>query len=257
MNIYICEKFPSARVSHGFFGRQGGVSEGIYESLNCGQGSGDDPAHVEENRARVAAKLGVGRARLLSLYQIHSDVCLRVTEGWEERPEADAHVTDRPGLALSILTADCAPVLFYGEKDDGAPVIGAAHAGWRGAFGGVLESTVGAMKDLGAKPASIRAAIGPCIAKASYEVDDGFVQRFIETDEANEHFFGAAARAGHAMFDLAGYAAARLARAGVKNVSILDLDTCADEAAFFSYRRKTHRNEPDYGRQISAIVINS
>lgn len=246
-------------VGYGFFGRQGGVSEGIYVSLNCGQGSDDTPEHVAENRKRIAEAMGVEQARLLSLYQIHSDKCITVDGLWgdDEKPQADALVTDQAGVALSILTADCAPVLFYGEKNDGAPVIGAAHAGWRGAFGGVLGSTVQAMVEMGAGINSISVCIGPCIGKASYEVDMEFYKNFIETDEGNEHFFGAAAKANHFMFDLAGYGAMRLAQAGVKKVSICDRDTYVNEADFFSYRRKTHRGEADYGRQISAIVIHS
>lgn len=257
MIFYRADEFGDEAIAHGFFGRQGGVSGGIYASLNCGQGSDDDPSHVAENRARVAAEIGVASEKLLPLYQIHSDKCVRVDDLWsdDEKPRADASVTDKAGVALSILTADCTPVLFHGRKVDGSPVIGAAHAGWRGAFGGVLESTIAAMVDLGAGQASIQAAIGPSIRQASYEVDAGFYQNFIGADAAHARFFIASEKAGHHMFDLAGYCAMRLRNAGAVQIYDLDMDTYALEDDFFSYRRKTHRGEPDYGRQISAIVI--
>lgn len=244
-------------VRHGFFGRHGGVSSGIYGSLNCGSGSQDDPAAVAENRSRAAAVLGVSTDRLLSLYQVHSAICLTVTEPFEEgvRPEADAMVTDVPGLALGVLTADCGPVLLTGTKANGSPVIGAAHAGWGGALGGILEATVLAMRELGAIPYSIRAALGPCIGPASYEVSTDFEAPFLEQDVENAHFFRAGRRDGHLMFDLPGYIARRLALAGVERVYITGVDTCADEERCFSYRRATLRGEPDYGRQLSAVVI--
>lgn len=240
-------------ITHGFFGRRGGFSAGIYESLNCGVGSQDNPEAVHKNRALIAQALGVPEEQLLSLYQIHSDICINPNAPYPERPQADAHVTDKPGLALGVLTADCAPVLFYGEKADGSPVIGAAHAGWGGALKGVLENTVRGMKDLGA--VAIEAAIGPCIGKASYEVTEAFAEPFLNEDETAEKFFSAARKEGHLMFDLAGYCAFRLARAGLKDVSLLDKDTYAHEADYFSFRRATHRNDPDYGRQLSVIVI--
>ncbi len=246
-----------APVFHGFFGRLGGVSTGLYAALNCGVGTEDLLEHVMENRRIVAEFTGVAPARLLSLYQIHSAVCLPVTEEWrmENRPQADAMVTDRAGLALGILTADCAPVLFYGEKPDGAPVIGAAHAGWGGALNGVLEATVREMMALGAVGGRLSAAIGPCIGQASYEVTDDFRAPFLAQDPESERFFMAGRRAGHVMFDLAGYCAFRLARAGVRDVCIKDLDTYFHEEDFFSYRRTTHRKEPDYGRQIAVVAI--
>lgn len=251
---YIYDGFDAARVAHGFFTRAGGVSEGIYAGLNCGQGSNDKAAHVKENRARVAAHLGAGE--ILSLYQIHSDKCLPVESSWgDERPEGDAFVTDKPGIALGILTADCAPVLFAGTKSDGSPVIGAAHAGWKGSIGGVLQSTVKMMITCGAEIESIKAVIGPCIAKKSYEVDAGFFKTFLETDENFENFFGAGAREGYFQFDLEGFCANQLAAVGLKTVHMMGLDTYAREDEFYSYRRKTHRGEADYGRQISAIMI--
>ena len=244
-------------VMHGFFGRRGGVSGGIYESLNCGQGSDDEPQSVKENRNIVARAMGVGdMANLLSVHQVHGDTCITAEGPWSgERPKGDALVTDRPCLALGILTADCGPVLFTGKKADGSPVIGAAHAGWGGAIGGILKSTLAAMKRLGAEEGSIRACVGPCIAQASYEVGPEFRQRFMDHDHENDGFFRESRKTGHFMFDLPGYIAARLSKAGVKHVTLTDLDTYAREDEFFSYRRATHRGEPDYGRQVSAIVI--
>lgn len=240
-------------VAHGFFGRKGGVSSGLYDSLNCGMGTQDDVANVTENRGRVATALGAGK--MVSLKQVHGDTCLRVNAAFDDRPEGDAMVTDIPGVALGILTADCGPVLFYGEKDHGAPVIGAAHAGWGGALRGVLESTVKAMKDKGARAETIRACIGPCIGPKSYEVQAKFADPFLERDPAAEHFFRPAHRDGHLMFDLPGYIASSLAAAGVRYVAMTDIDTYRAEEDYFSYRRATHRAETDYGRQISAIVI--
>ena len=244
-------------VLHGFFGRRGGVSKGVYNALNCGVGSDDEPEVVAQNRALVANTMGAAPEYLVSLFQMHSDVCLTVDKPWStaNRPEADAFVTDVPGLALGILTADCAPVLFYtgGPK----PVIGAAHAGWGGAFKGVLESTVKAMEALGAQRETIRACIGPCISKASYEVGPEFYQQFVEHEAENDRFFGAARKKDHFLFDLAAYCASRLHQAGLKRVFIKDLDTYFNEEDFFSYRRATHRGEKDYGRQISAIMIKS
>lgn len=245
----------SNNVFHGFFGRQGGVSDGLYSSLNCGRGSDDDPANVQMNLDRVAEQARVLSKNLLTMYQVHGDECHYVTEAWslDNRPQIDACVTDEPGIALGVLTADCGPVLFYGEKGDGSPVIGAAHAGWKGAIGGALDSTVNKMKELGAQ--DIKACIGPCIAQASYEVSEEFFKPFEEEDPGNERFFMASKNAGHLMFDLAGYCAARLAKLGLKHVFIKDLDTYFNEEDFFSYRRTTHRKESDYGRQISVIAI--
>ena len=245
----------NAQADHGFFTRKGGVSNGIYKSLNCGPGSDDDPACVAENRVCVAEEMGVEPDHLISMHQVHGNVCLYIDGPLDERPECDALVTDRPGLALGVLTADCGPVLFYGEKEGGEPVVAVAHAGWGGAFKGILESTVARMKDCGAQPHSIRASVGPCIGPASYEVSEEFIRRFMEQDPGNEKFFKDGQRDGHAYFDLPGYIAMRLAQAGVPHVSLLGLDTYADVEKFFSFRRSTHNNEPDYGRQISCVVI--
>ena len=243
---------------HGFFGRQGGTSKGVYDSLNCGKGSDDNLANVKMNLQIIGNAIGIPHERIVTQHQIHSDVCNYVDEPWDEnesRPQADALVTDNAGLAIGVLTADCAPVLFYGTKSDGTPVIGAAHAGWKGAVGGVLDNTVKVMVERGASLESLRACIGPCIAQGSYEVSEAFVTPFENDDPENERFFMAGKREGHLMFDLAGYCAARLARNGLKNVFIKDLDTYFNEEDFFSYRRATHRGEKDYGRQISLIYI--
>ncbi|MBI0475572.1 peptidoglycan editing factor PgeF [Sphingomonas sp. MA1305] len=239
-------------VPHGFLGRRGGVSEGATAGLNVGLGSADDPAAVAENRRRAAAAVLPG-ATLVTPYQVHSADALVVTAPWDEaaRPRADALVSDRPGLLLGILTADCAPVLF---ADPAAGVVGAAHAGWKGALAGVTDATLTAMETLGADRGRIVAAIGPCIARASYEVDDAFLARFAAADPANERFF-VDGRAGHHQFDLEAYVAHRLAAAGVVRVEALGLDTYADEDRFFSFRRATHRREADYGRQISVIGV--
>ncbi|MGZ8350357.1 MAG: peptidoglycan editing factor PgeF [Allosphingosinicella sp.] len=239
-------------VPHGFLGRRGGVSNGVCAGLNVGLGSADDRDAIAENRRRAVAAVAPA-ARLVTVHQVHSPTAVTATEPWpdEARPRADAVVTDRPGLALGILTADCAPVLL---ADAAAGIVGAAHAGWKGAFGGVLEATLEAMEALGADRARIAAAIGPAIARRSYEVDDTFCRRFAEADPANDRFFGPG-RDGHHQFDLEGYIAARLAAAGVRRVEALGLDTYSDPDRFFSYRRATHRGEPDYGRQISLIAV--
>lgn len=251
-NNFIPEEKP---VAHGFFGRNGGVSHGVYASLNCGIGSNDVPNDVIENRMRVANALGA--KNLLSVKQVHGRICHYVRKAWDinERPEGDAFITDVPGLALGILTADCGPVLFYGERDGGAPVIGAAHAGWGGALNGILEETLAGMMAQGVKQDTICASIGPCIGPKSYEVQDGFANPFIAQDQGNEHFFKSGPRDGHLMFDLPGYIASRLALAGVSRVSITGVDTYSAEDEYFSYRRATHKGEQDYGRQISALVI--
>lgn len=245
------------KVFHGFYGRSGGVSKDIYNALNCGTGSDDAVEAVAENRYIVAKSVGCDASHLLSLYQVHGNECVVVNEVWgnDSRPEADAFVTDRAGIALGILTADCAPVLFFGQKKNGEPVVAAAHAGWGGALKGVLASAVDGMLALGTEIGSIRACIGPCIGKVSYEVDESFCEKFLQEDEENERFFSAAQRQGHLMFDLAGYCAFKLFKAGVKNVYIKDLDTYFNEEDFFSYRRATYRGEKDYGRQISVIMI--
>ncbi len=239
-------------VPHGFLGRRGGVSTGVVAGLNTGTGSADDPALVAENRRRAVEAVLPG-ARLVTVYQVHSPDAVTVIEPYDEalRPHADALVTDRPGLALGILTADCAPVLL---ADREAGVVGAAHAGWKGAIGGITDSTIAAMETLGARRERIAAAVGPCIARASYEVDDSFFRRFAEADPANERFF-ADGRAGHHQFDLEAYVAHRLAAAGVRTVEALGEDTYSQPDRFFSFRRTTHRGEPDYGRQIAIIGI--
>ena len=238
-------------INHGFFGRTGGVSTGIYESLNCGLGSGDDLAAVRENRSRVATRM---KGDLVTLYQIHSPRTVTVTVPWrgESPPEADAMVTATPGIALGILTADCAPVLL---ADAQAGVIGAAHAGWKGALGGVIESVLDAMEKLGADRARIAAAVGPCIAQESYEVGAEFRDRFTVADSANARYFIPSDKQDHFRFDLETYVVHRLGAAGVANVDALHADTYAGSADFFSFRRTTHRGEPNYGRQISAIVL--
>jgi len=237
---------------HGFLGRTGGVSDGIYASLNVGIGSDDDREAVMENRRRAMAAVAPG-AELVTLHQVHSAITVKVTHAFDidARPHADAMVTDRPGLALGILTADCTPVLF---ADVAAGVIGAAHAGWKGAIGGVLDATVAAMEALGAQRERMVAAIGPTILRTSYEVDEAFMRRFMEADPQNERFFSDG-RTGHAWFDLEGYNAARLAAAGIGRVETLGLDTYALADRFFSFRRTTHRRERDYGRQISLIAL--
>ena len=239
-------------VAHGFLGRRGGVSGGIYAGLNVGLGSDDDRDAIHENRRRAVEVVAPG-ARLVTLHQVHSADAVVVTAPFADdaRPHADALVTDRPGLAIGILTADCVPVLF---ADAGAGVIGAAHAGWKGAIGGVVAATVRAMETLGARADRIAAAIGPCIARASYEVDEGFVASFCTDDPENERFF-ADGRPGHAQFDIEGYVVSRLAAAGVRRIEALGLDTYADPDRFFSYRRATHRGEPGYGREMSLIAL--
>lgn len=243
-----------SHIHHGFFTREGGVSKGIYTSLNCGHGSNDRRDSVAENRARVATKLSVEHDKLLTVYQVHSADVVEVTEPWAQgdAPQADAMVTATPGIALGILTADCAPVLFVDKK---ARVIGAAHAGWKGAIGGVLEATIEAMIGLGAQRGDIAAAIGPCISKDAYEVGPEFRTRFVEVDEANSRCFEPSEKPGHFMFDLPAYVSARLEGAGIGTVSTLGHCTYQDEKRFFSYRRATHREEIDYGRQISAVML--
>ncbi len=248
-------------VFHGFFTRLGGVSNELYEGLNCGIGSNDDAVKVQENRGMVADEVGVLEGDLLSLYQVHGAKVLYVEKSWFARPQADGFVTDKAGVALGILTADCAPVLFIGEKEGGAPVIGAAHAGWQGALKGVLENTVQAMEAIGAFKGTINACVGPCISKSSYEVNEEFAEAFMEENEQSELFFALGAKSGHLMFDISGYCAWRLSRMGLKNISLHDVDTYRNEREFYSFRRATHRSEIggeiDYGRQISVISIKS
>jgi YfiH family protein len=242
-----------AGIRHAFFTREGGVSDGLYASLNAGVGSGDDPAKVAENRARMATALGVAPERFLTTYQIHSPQVVVAETPWtaKTRPRADAIVTRVPGLAVGASTADCGPVLF---ADQEAGVIGAAHAGWRGALSGVLEVTIAAMEKLGAERRRIVAAIGPTIGQKNYEVGDELVAQFTTADAANARFF-AAGRPDHAQFDLPGFIASRLAAAGITQVEDLAACTYADPKLFYSFRRATHHGEPDYGRHVNAIAI--
>lgn len=239
-------------VAHGFLGRRGGRSAGLHAGLNVGLGSSDDVETVRANRALARDAILPG-ATLVTLHQVHLPDVVTVTGPIAEdaRPHADAMVTGTPGLLLGVLTADCAPVLL---ADPAAGIVGAAHAGWKGAVGGVVEATIAAMEALGADRARIAAAIGPCIGRASYEVSEAFAEPFLAQDEDNGRFF-AAGRPGHLMFDLAAYVAARIAGAGVGRVDILDQDTYAHSDRFFSYRRSCHLGEPDYGRQISLIGL--
>jgi YfiH family protein len=241
-------------VRHAFFTREGGVSGGIYASLNSGVGSHDDATHVAENRARMAKALGVEADRLITAFQIHSPHVVVADEPWtvETRPKADAIVTKTPGLAIGVSTADCGPLLF---ADPAARVIGAAHAGWRGAFSGVIEGTVAAMENLGAARGRIRVALGPLIRQNNYEVSQGFVDEFVRTDETYARFFVPAEREGHAMFDLPGFIALRLAQSRIDRFEDTGICTYADPDRFYSYRRSTHRAEPDYGRHVNAIVL--
>lgn len=241
-------------LAHGFFTREGGHSAGIFSSLNCGLGSGDDREAVRRNRSAVASSLGVADGRLLTAYQVHSPDVHVVSGPWEseDRPRVDALVTATRGLAVGVLTADCGPVLF---ADAEAGVVGAAHAGWKGALTGVTTSTLAAMERLGARRHAIVAVIGPMISRTAYEVGPEFPDRFISVDAANSRFFTASARPGHSMFDLPAYLENRLASEGVGRVVNLSLCTFADADRFYSYRRATHRNEKDYGRLISAIAL--
>ncbi len=243
-------------VTHAFFTRSGGVSDGIYASLNAGVGSGDDPAHVEENRRRLAAFFGCGTNRLATLKQVHSATCITVDETYEpaSRPEADALATREPGIILGILTADCVPVLLY---DPVARVIGAAHAGWKGAFGGVAGSTVEAMRTLGSQPADIAAAVGPSILQTNYEVDCAFREMFLAQNPVWERFFlpSPAHPATHFLYDNRAYVEQALRDAGINHIDHLANDTYAQADRYYSFRRATHHGEADYGRQLSAIML--
>ncbi|WP_448659934.1 peptidoglycan editing factor PgeF [Sphingomonas sp. CJ99] len=253
MKVEVLRANALAGVAHGFLGRQGGVSTGVTAGLDLGRrGQAEISPELAENRRRAVDAVLTG-ATLVTLYQVHSAEAVVVNAPIPDdaRPHADAMVTRTPGLLLGILTADCAPVLF---ADTEAGVVGAAHAGWKGAIGGVTDRTLDAMERLGARRDRIAAAIGPCIARASYEVDLAFAERFCTDDPANERFF-ADGREGHVQFDLEGYVAHRLADAGVGRVEMLGEDTYAQERRFYSYRRATHRGEPDYGRQISLIGV--
>jgi len=239
-------------IAHGFFTREGGVSEGLYAGLNVGIGSNDAPDRVRENRTRVAGWFGEDLEKLASLYQIHSpDVVLVDGPVSGERPKADAQVTATPGVILGVLTADCGPVLF---ADPEARVVGAAHAGWKGAFDGVLENTISAMETLGARRENIVASLGPSISQRNYEVGPEFYERFLARNADWARFFTPSDKEGHHLFNLPDLTVSRLRDAGVRAEN-LDVCTYADEDRFYSYRRTTHRKEPDYGRQISAIML--
>lgn len=239
-------------LAHGFFTRHGGVSSGVYASLNCGSGSNDDPAAVRENRRRVTAHLGA--RDLASAYQVHGTTALIIHEPWPagERPKADAMVTTTPGIALGVLSADCAPVLF---ADAQARVIAASHAGWRGALSGVTDAAIHAMEGLGARRQRIVAAVGPCIGASAYEVGPEFKAEFLDRDGTSARFFTSAEGGGRPHFDLSGYVVHRLQQAGVAEAMALGVCTYNRNETFFSYRRTRSRQEPDYGRQISAIVL--
>ena len=245
------------KVAYGFFGRSGGESTGIFESLNCGLGSNDDPEIIARNRARVAEKMGIKSENLLSLYQVHGNTCLHIDRAWsaDQRPQADAMVADKPGIGLGVLIADCAPVLFHARKPDGSPLIGAAHAGWKGALGGIVEATLESLRKQGADPQTLSACIGPCIGPGSYEVSAEFIAPFKNHAPESERFFQPAQKTGHLMFDLPSYVLWRLECAGIKARYDVGLDTFADEKSFYSYRRSTHRKQSDYGRQIAVIAL--
>ena len=242
----------AAKVKHAFFTRAGGVSEGVYASLNGGVGSNDAPDSVIENRRRMAHALGVAPDRLLVPFQIHSPDCLHVEAPWTERPRCDALATATSGLALGVTGADCGMILF---ADVSAGVIGAAHSGWKGALTGVIEATIAAMERLGARRADTIVALGPTIEPNSYEVGGEFFAQFLGASHDYARFFTPSEKDGHHMFDLPGFISMRVERAGVGAYENLGLDTYADEARLYSYRRMTHRKEPDYGRLVSAIVL--
>jgi YfiH family protein len=248
-----CELLADDGVAHGFFTRQGGVSTGVYASLNGGRGSRDEPAAVAQNLALMAGALGVAPQNFLVPYLTHSPDCVIVDAPFgDDRPKCDALVTKTRGLALGVTGADCGILLF---SDPGAGVIGAAHAGWKGAFTGVLESTLQAMEQIGASRPAIRVVLGPTIAQSSYEVGPEFRDRFLEQNARGARFFGVSDKPGHFMFDLPAYIGARLRAEGVGEFRNLALDTYADEARFYSYRRSVHRGEPDYGRLVAAIAL--
>lgn len=248
------ELYALSGVNHAFFTRENGVSSGIFASRNIGLGSKDQRQDVLENRARCARDLGVTADKLTTPYQIHSPTVISVDDVWPagEGPKGDALVTKTPGIMIGIATADCGPVLF---ADENAGVVGAAHAGWRGATGGVLENTIAAMEKIGADRTNIIAVLGPTIAQASYEVGPEFVENLITLSAENDRYLKPSTKPHHAQFDLPTYVVDRLHSAGVESARNLDLDTYADEERFFSYRRTTHRGENDYGRLLSAIVL--
>lgn len=239
-------------VRHAFFTRQGGVSGGIYESLNIGRGSKDEAADVAENRRRAAAHFGLGSEALFTCYQVHSPDVVAIDDPWDAPPEADGVATVRPGRICGALAADCAPILL---ADPEARVVAAAHAGWKGALGGVAEAAVARMVEMGARPERIRAVIGPCIGPKSYEVGLEYLERFVAADEANAAFFAPGASPEKRMFDLPGFVLSRLRATGVGACEWIGRDTCAEEALFFSNRRAFKRGEGDYGRLLSAIAL--
>ena len=254
MQFFTSDALKETGITHGFFTRQGGVSEGLYASLNCGPGSGDDKTRVRENRRRVTEALGAPDAPLLTCYQVHGKEVMTVVSPWEMgegAPQADGMVTNRPGLALGILTADCVPVLLADPK---ARIVGAAHAGWKGAHRGILGATVEAMRALGSKQENIIAAIGPAIAQDSYEVGDDLRDVLLEETRDNAMYFAQNDNA-RWQFDLKSYAVAKLASAGVQRINLLAMDTFSGKDTFFSYRRTTKAGEPDYGRHLSAIML--
>jgi YfiH family protein len=239
-------------VRHAFFTRRGGISRGVYESLNVGSGSKDRPGHVAENRARAAAVFEVSLPHLLTCYQVHSAIAVTASEPWAARPEADAVATATPGLVCGALAADCAPVLL---ADPAARIVAAAHAGWRGALGGIVDAAIEAMLGLGARRERIIAAIGPCIGPQSYEVGLEFLETFQVKAPGSDRFFGPGARPDKRQFDLPAFVLDRLSRAGVEKAEWIGRDTYAEDADFFSNRRAVHRQEPDYGRLLSAIML--
>jgi hypothetical protein len=252
IKLGVLENLPGIR--HGFMTREGGVSEGIYASLNCGLGSNDDQARVHENRRRVLDMVDISASTLLTAYQIHSPDVLVVEEEWRDgpRPKVDALVTKRSNIAIAASSADCVPVLF---ADPEARVVAAAHAGWRGAIGGVLQATVKQMCALGARPERIRAGVGPCIGPASYEVGPEFPAPFLAQNPNNGRFFRPGQRAGHHMFDLESYVASELTAMNLAEIEVAHRDTCAEADTFFSYRRSVLRKEPDYGRHVSVVGL--
>lgn len=248
------DELKSTRIAHGFFGRQGGYSEGLFASLNCGLGSGDDRATVVRNREVVAKALDGSEPQIVTTYQVHSAEAIIVTKPWkhDERPKVDGMVTNVPGVILGTLTADCGPVLFADHK---AGVIGSAHAGWKGAFTGITDATVLQMETLGARRENIVAVLGPTISQAAYEVGPEFIQRYLEASETNRKFFTDSMKKNHYMFDLPKYLVTRMKAFGIDTVIDSGLCTYWREDEYFSYRRTTHRNEKDYGRQIAAITL--
>lgn len=245
------------KIKHGYFKRNGGVSHGVYGSLNCGYGSVDEKENVATNQKIVATAMDVELKSLLTLRQKHGEYCTVVKDLWPlaRRPLHDSMVTNVPGIALGILTADCAPILFYGEDARGKPVIGAAHAGWRGAFEGIVGSTIKHMGKLGVQPKNIHASIGPCISHQSYEVGSDMRDVFLKRDKAYARFFVKTPIKGKYKFDLVAFIVGRLLNEGVTLITSKDIDTYFNEEDFFSFRRSTHRNSPDCGRQLSVITI--